>query len=43
LYNSMKGYAQNKQLDYMLFKTDARFLNQKYYQIELFTPVSEKQ
>jgi hypothetical protein len=43
LYNNMKGYAQNKQLDYMLFKTDIRSLNQKYYQIELFTPVSEKQ
>jgi AraC family transcriptional regulator len=43
MYNSIKRYAQNKQLDYMLFKTDTRFLNQKYYQIELFTPVSEKQ
>jgi AraC family transcriptional regulator len=41
--NSIKGYAQNKQLEYMLFKTDTRLLNQKYYQIELFIPISGKQ
>jgi AraC family transcriptional regulator len=43
MYNSIKEYVKNKQLEYILFKTDTRLYSQNYYQIELFTPVSEKQ
>jgi len=43
MYNGMNKYIQNKQAKYVLLRIDTRHYGETYYQIELFTPISEQQ